>query len=129
MEIKSIFKVASISLFFIVFVILSIYLYWSRERTIDFVKMLGTEVSVCGDYLNRDDLKFIALYKWLEGNKEGWQVYPVTQLPGYIYSSNNISINVNENFVVINYKTNSGYNQVTKNADTNTIIGQCKKDS
>ena len=113
----------------VIIVCVCVGLYWSRAQTIDFVKMIDSEMIICGDKIRVGDDKFKKLQNWLRNNKEGWVAYPATQAPGYRYYSKNISINVSSDFVVINYKSKNGHAQVSKQADTASINGTCENDS
>ena len=105
------------------------FFYWSRSQTIDFTKVIGSEVFICGDQIKADEYKLKKLNDWLRNNKDDWAASFVTYAPGYMYYSKDISINVFSGSVVINYKSKSGYAQVLKDAETTSINGICKNDS
>ena len=108
-------------------IITSFFLYYSRTQTIDFSKMLGNEVLVCNQTIDKNHTKYIQLKSWLQKNKTGWKNTPASVLQEYIYSSKDLNINVSTGWVVINYGNSENRSQVNISADTTDIIGKCSK--
>jgi hypothetical protein len=53
---------------------------------------------------------------WLNKNRDGWESYYATVAPGvYVIKANSFTLNIREQFAVLNYQDSSGnYNQLSK---------------
>ena len=118
-------KILGTVVIFILIILASAVLYNSRSQTIDFSSMLGNEIKVCNNTFNKNHDEYIQLKNWLYKNQTGWENYLATQAAGYIYWSNDLSINVSKGSVVINYGDSNKRSQVFIKADTHEIIGKC----
>ena len=102
--------------------------YWGREQTIDFSSVLPKTVHYCGREITSKDKEYIELFAWLKNNKTGWVNTPASYVPGNIFRSPKISINVLKSVVVINYSTSSyGWWQVSKGKNEKELLITCEQ--
>ena len=97
-----------------------IYFFWEQER-----KLLPLELIHCGEAVKKNNLKYIALKKWLESNKAGWKNAPASYISANEFKASKMSIKVLEKIIVINYQLNGNeWTQVSK-ANNGLLLKSC----
>ncbi len=102
------------------------FLYFNRAQSIDFSGYMPSKFELCSEIISEQDDNYLGLKKWFKANINGWQNSFVSYVPGYVFSSNKMIINVMPSTVVVNYQSSDGWSQVIKNVDTMGLISSCK---
>ncbi|WP_155946198.1 hypothetical protein [Pseudoalteromonas rubra] len=105
--------------------LISILLYWERNQAIDFSGLLPGTFTICDKEIDETSSEFIALKLWFQENQYPWTNSLVSFAPAYIYRGKDISINVQDTSVIVNYKAGESLVQVIYNGNTTSISGIC----
>ena len=108
-------------------IIVGAILYWGRDRSIDFVSIFPNTFKYCGKEINKTEKEYKELILWFKENKNGWKNAPASYIPGTVFSSQGISVNILKNSVIVNFSSNSiEWNQVIKKKKGNELLMKCK---
>ena len=119
-------KNIAVTIFIGVVTVVVIIMYWGRNQQIDFTSILPKEITHCATLLNQSSPDYIALLNWFKDNIQGWENTPATYVPISTYTAPNISVNVMEKGVVVNYQTKDGsWAQVINNNDISHVTNKC----
>ena len=114
-HLNSIFRRVLQILIFIAILLGLIFLYFNRDQSIDFSVQLPPELEYCETVIESNSLEYLRLKNWLESNQDGWKNTIATYVPVNTVRAPTISINILQNFVVINYQDkNKKWSQVVK---------------
>lgn len=126
--VKRVLKIIVILFCIVAVILLVASLYYSRDREIDFSAIMPNEITICGELIELGQPKYDALFKWLHNHQRSWKNSPASIVPDYVYSGENININVFKSGVVVNAKLEN-WTQVTLSGNTDEIYGKCNQDS
>jgi hypothetical protein len=100
-------------------------IYLDRDQSINFADKLPEKLNACGRELSEANFEYRALHSWLNSNKTGWKNHPASIAPSYVFRGQDITINVRDGAVIINFKNGKQYQQVIWLGDTHAIMGDC----
>jgi len=121
------FKFAVITFILLVVIVMTAYMYWSREQQINFSAKLPTEFNYCSKVINASDQEYIDLKNWLEWNQYGWtNSIAITEIEPITYTSENISINISDYKIAIGYISENGSSSYVIK-ETPSLLKQCDK--
>lgn len=122
---RTIFKTIGLLVVILIVTIACVFLWYGREQDIDFTSYFQTPLNTCNGELEVNTIEYETLLVWLSNNQSGWKNNPATIAPGYFYHSDEITVSVLDNFVVINFLDDGEWSQVQKSANTDAIRNEC----
>ncbi|MDT0630087.1 hypothetical protein [Alteromonas sp. W364] len=122
---RTLFKTVGLLVVILIVTIAGFVLWYGREQNIDFTSYLRTPLNTCNGEVEVNTIEYETLLDWLSNNQSGWTNNPATFAPGYFYRSDEITVSVLDNFVVINFLADGEWSQVQKSANTDAIRNEC----
>ncbi len=103
---------------------LSVYLYTFRDQTLD-MSYFPPSFKRCGQTITNSEHDYIYIKNLLAKNNQGWVVSFVSYAPQKTFQAPDFSINVLDDYFVVNYKSNGGYKQLVKTIENAGLV-TCK---
>jgi len=107
-NLKKIFFVSFGFIALLFLILAGIFVFWSRERQIDFSMLLPAQMEFCNRHITPNDSSYIALSNWFRSHKNGWKNSMATYLETHTYKSPTFYVNIFNDAVVVNFLNKNG---------------------
>lgn len=96
------------------------------SQSINFSKFMPQSFEFCGQEITPESANYQSLLNWFKSNSNGWQKSPASYVPGQVFKSENMTVNIINNLVIVNYQSKGAWSQLVKKANTGGLVKPCK---
>jgi hypothetical protein len=95
-------------------------------QSVNFSEIMPKQFQYCGQEIKLESAAYQSLFSWFKNNIDGWHNSPASYVPGHVFKSESMTVNIISNQVIVNYQTNNSWSQLVKSAQTSGTFEPCK---